>query len=104
MPTKSKAKAKPATFSSKAKMLSAELERTALPPGDHYASELVFRGAFTVVCPKCEKPATIVSVSICWMELSCGCCWHPPNKDRKPSQRDAWKMFDGFRGKNSAGY
>jgi hypothetical protein len=71
--------------------LSDSLEGITLPPGGHFAVEYVFTGEMQVTCPLCDKPAVIKEATL-GLELSCGCCWHPPRHDRR-RDKAAWVSY-----------
>jgi hypothetical protein len=72
--------------------LSDTLERVDLTdsPFDH---RYVFTGKMMSHCPRCQMVVSITGVSMRWLELSCGCVWHPPDSENKRDAK-AWTSLE----------
>lgn len=60
--------------------------------GGYFDHQYVFTGTMTTICPRCQKPATVTGATL-YLDLSCGCSWHPPRHDRK-HDKAAWLSYE----------
>lgn len=58
----------------------------------HFKARYEFTGRLEVFCPRCQRTVAIVAATI-FMDLSCGCSWHSPDRHRKRNS-DAWTSYE----------